>query len=102
MRAAFMMVLAAFVVFALRFWHVGFHFLHLLCHLDDFGFLSFLEVVPVGDSFNDLVHAPHHLRAHTRHLAVMVALMMLLALLFLVFAALFLFTILFVFLFVAA
>ena len=93
-------VLAALVMFALRFWHVGLHFLHLLCHLDEFCSLVFVKVVPVGESLNHLVHASHHFRAWS--LIVVVTLMMLFALLFLIFAAFFLFAIFFVFLFVAA
>ena len=92
------LVLAFFV--ALVLWHVGLHFLHLLCHVDDFSFLGFVEVFPVGEGFDHLIHAAHHLRAWS--LIVMIAFMVFFALLFLIFAALFLFAILFVFLFVAA
>ena len=116
--AAFMLVLAtlmvsfAFVAFtfmlafvlaffvALRFWHVSFHLLHLLCHVDDLCSLFLIEVFPVGEGFNHLIHCAHHLRAWS--LIMVVALMMLFALLFLIFAAFFLFAIFFVFLFVAA
>ena len=113
--AAFMLVLAAFmiafafvalfvfaalVIFALRFWHVGLHFLHFLCHVNDLCSLFLIEVFPVGEGFNHLIHCAHHLRAWS--LIMVVALMMLFALLFLIFAAFFLFAIFFVFLFVAA
>lgn len=94
---------AAFVAFAFtfafRFWHVGFHFLHFLCHIDKFSALSLVEFVPVGKSFNHSVHAAYHLWAHSWFLTVMIALMFFVALLFLVFAAFFVFV---VFLFVAA
>ena len=110
MIATLMLVVASFVfafafvafafTFAVWFWHVGFHFLHFLCHVDEFCSLIFVEVFPVGKSFNHSVHATHHFRAHTWFLTVMVALMMMfVALLFLVFAAFFVFV---VFLFVAA
>ena len=94
---AFAFVFAFFV--ALVLWHVGLHFLHFLCHVDDFSFLGFVEVFPVGEGFDHLIHAAHHLWAWC---LLMIALMVLFALLFLIFAALFLFAILFVFLFVAA
>ena len=97
---AFSFVLATFMVTffaALRFWHVGFHLFHFLCHVDSFSSLFLIEVFPVGESLHHDVHLSHHFRAHWRHL--MIALMMFVALLFLVFAAFFLF---FVFLFVAA
>ena len=95
-------MLATFVFVAFMFWHVGLHFLHLLCHVDGFCSLFFVEVFPVGEGVDHCIHATHHFRAHLRFLAMMVALMMFLALLFFIFAALFLFAILFVFLFVAA
>ena len=94
---AFSFMLAAFMTFfALVFWHVGFHFLHFLCHADEICSLSFIEIFPVGESFNHSVHASHHFRAWS---LMVVALMMFVALLFLVFAAFFSF---FVFLFFAA
>ena len=106
--AATFMVFATFVIafafvfaftFAFMLWHVGFHFLHLLSHVDEFCSLIFVKVFPVGESFNHSVHATNHFRAHLRFITVMVAFMMFVALLFLVFAAFFLFV---VFLFVAA
>ena len=85
---------------ALVFWHVGFHFLHFLCHIDEFSALSFVKFFPVGESLNHSVHATYHFRAHSWFFTVMVAFMlMFVALLFLVFAAFFVFV---VFLFVAA
>ena len=89
---AFAFVLAFFAAFVLAFafafmlWHVGFHFLHFLCHSDEFCSLIFIEVFPVGESFNHSVHASHHFRAWS---LLVVALMMLVALLFLVFAVVF-------------
>ena len=105
MVAALMVAFAFMAFFMLAtfvFWHVGLHFLHLLCHVDGFCSLFFVEVFPVGEGVDHCIHATHHFRAHLRFLAMMVALMMFLALLFFIFAALFLFAILFVFLFVAA
>ena len=109
MLAAFVLMLAAFFMFAtfmlaftfsfliaLMFWHVGFHFLHFLCHVDEICSLFFIEVFPVSKSFDHSIHASHHLRTWS---LVVVAFMMLVALLFLVFAAFFVFV---VFLFVAA
>lgn len=92
-------VLAFFFAFSLHCLFVSDNF---LCHVDEFSALSLVEVFPVGKSFDHLIHASHHLRAHLRFFTVMVAFVMLIALLFLILAALFLFAILFVFLFVAA
>ena len=107
--AATFMVFAAFViafafvtffVVALMLWHVGFYFLHFLCHADEFCSLVFVELIPISESLNYLIHASHHFRAHTWLLTVVIAfMMMLVALFFLVLAAFFVFC---VFLFFAA
>lgn len=104
MFLATFMFLAIFVFAffaAVRFWHVGFHLMHFLCHSDDFFSLIFIEIFPVGNSFNYFIHESYHLRAHFRFLTVMVAFMMMfVALLFLVLAVFL--TSFFVFLFFAA
>ena len=94
-------MLAAFVFAALRFWHVGFHLDHFLCHVDGFCSLLFVEVFPVGKGVDQTILACHHFRAHTWHFTVVVALVMvLIALFFFVFAIVF--ASCFFFLFVAA
>lgn len=94
-------MLAAFVFAALRFWHVGFHIDHFLCHVDGFCSLLFVEVFPVGKGVDQTILACHHFRAHAWHFTVVVALVMvLIALFFLVFAIVF--ASCFFFLFVAA
>ena len=84
---------------AFRFWHVGLHLFHFLCHVDSLCSLLLIEVFPVGESLHHDVNLSHHLWAWS---LLMIAFMMFVTLLFLVFAAFFLFTIFFVFLFVAA
>ena len=97
------MFLATFVFAffaAVRFWHVGLHLDHFLCHFDCFCSLILVEVIPVGEGIDQTILACHHFRAHARHL-MMIAFMMFVALFFLVFAAA-LFAVAFFFLFVAA
>ena len=85
----FAFMLAAFVFLALSF-HGVCHLDVFLCHLDEVGALSLVEVFPVGESVDHHVDVSHHLRAWS---------LVVVALLMFVFAAFFSF---FVFLFFAA